>query len=164
MAAYIDGLIAIYRHIDFVRLDSYDMEQTGKYTVCCFATLLLLTILCCSVPIVFFSGKFWLPKTIETMAVIASLIAAYYWDVAAEMKQFSLHKLQIQNSHVWAVFGGQKITFFGSLWQLDFLSAYGIVMTIFWQLFTASFYVVSSSFTPMIISTLYADCRVTSMI
>ena len=36
--------------------------------------------------------------------------------------------------------GGQKITFSGNLWQLDFLSAYGRVMALFWQLFTARFY------------------------
>ena len=75
-------------------------DKTGKYTPCCFATLLSLSILCCSVPIVLFSGRFLLPKTTETIAVIDSLIATYYGDIAAEIKQFILHKLQMQNSQV----------------------------------------------------------------
>jgi hypothetical protein len=45
----------------------------------------------------------------------------------------------------------QKIAFSGSLWQLDFLSAYGTFMALFWQLFKASFYAVSGSFTALII-------------
>ena len=39
MAAYISGLLVIYRLIDVMRLDSYDNGQTGKYTQCRFATL-----------------------------------------------------------------------------------------------------------------------------
>ncbi len=58
----------------------------------------------------------------------------------------------------------QKIAFSGSLWQLDFLSAYGRVMALFWQLFKAIFYAVSDSFTALIISAIYKDCRVTPMI
>jgi hypothetical protein len=33
--------------------------------------------------------------------------------IAAEIKQFLLHKLQIQNSQVWAVFGAESYIF----WQ-----------------------------------------------
>ena len=72
------------------------------------------------------------------MATNNSLIAAYHRFIAAEIKQMLKHKLQIQNSHVWAVLifffggGGQKITFSGSLWQLDYLSVYGGIMALFW--------------------------------
>jgi len=59
---------------------------------------------------------------------------------------------------------GQKITFSGSLWQLDFLSAYGSFMALFWQLLAASFYPVSGSFAALIICAKYEDYRVTSMI
>jgi hypothetical protein len=51
------------------------------------------------------------------MAANNSLIAVYYQFIAAEVKHFLLNKLQIQNSQVWAVFGGRK---------LHFLGAYGI--------------------------------------
>ena len=37
-------------------------------------------------------------------------------------------------------------------------------MALSWQLFKASFYAVSGSFTALIISAIYEDCRVTSMI
>jgi hypothetical protein len=45
--------------------------------------------------------------------------------IAAEIKQFLLHKLQIQNSQVWAVLGAEKNIFWQpmaarlsiSLWQ-----------------------------------------------
>ena len=37
-----------------------------------------------------------------------SLVAAYCRLIAAEIKQFLLHKLQIQNSQVWAVFWGAE--------------------------------------------------------
>ena len=148
-----------------MRLNSYDNGSNRQVygMLLCYPFVTKHTI-CCSVPIVLFSGRFWLPKTTETMAVIDSLIAAYYWDIAAEIKQFLLHKLQIQTATNGQFFGGQKITFSGSLWKLDFLSAYGRIMALFWQLFTAGFYAVSGSFTAIIISALYADCRVTSMI
>jgi len=61
-------------------------------------------------------------------------------------------------------FWGQKITFSGSLWQLDFLSAYDSFKAFFWQLFPASLYAVSGSFIAMIIRIIYEDCGVTSMI
>jgi len=37
-----------------------------------------------------------------------SLIAAYCRLIAAEIKQIILHKLQIQNSQVWAVLGAEN--------------------------------------------------------
>jgi hypothetical protein len=43
-----------------------------------------------------------------------SLIADYRRLIAAEIKQFLLHKLQIQNSQVWAAFGGAENYIF---WQ-----------------------------------------------
>ena len=61
-----------------------------------------------------------------------SLITAYYRLIAAEIKQFLLQKLQIQNSRVWAVLGGQKFALSGCLWQLDFLSAYDSFMALLW--------------------------------
>jgi hypothetical protein len=61
-------------------------------------------------------------------------------------------------------FLGQKITIYGSLWQLDFPSAYGSFMALFWQLLPARFYAVSGSFTALIISAIYEDCKATSMI
>jgi hypothetical protein len=42
------------------------------------------------------------------MAAYDVFVAAYCRLIAAETKQISLHKLQIQNSQVWAVFGGRK--------------------------------------------------------
>jgi len=46
------------------------------------------------------------------MAAKNSLISAYCRLIAAEIKQFLLHKLQIQNNQVWAVFGGAEIYIF----------------------------------------------------
>ena len=108
------------------------MGQSGKYMLRCFVVFLTLSILCCSVQIVRFSGRFWLHETTEMMAANNSFIAADCRLLAAEIKQFLLHKLQIQNSQVCAVFGEQKIAFSGSLWQLDFLSAYGSFMALLW--------------------------------
>jgi hypothetical protein len=48
------------------------------------------------------------------MAANESLMATYCRLIAAEIKQFLLHKLQIQNSQVWAVCGGGENYIF---WQ-----------------------------------------------
>jgi hypothetical protein len=47
------------------------------------------------------------------MAANDSLIAAYCRLIADEIKQISLHKLQIENSQVWAVLGAENYIF----WQ-----------------------------------------------
>ena len=59
MAVYMNGLIVIYRQIDYMRLWSYDNlidRQVYASLLCWF--FLTLSILCCSVPIVSFSGGF----------------------------------------------------------------------------------------------------------
>ena len=97
-AAYINGLIVIYRHNDFTRLDSYDIGTNRQVYSMLVCYPLSLSILCCSVPIVLFSVRFWLPKSNEMMAANVSLTAAYCSSIAAEIKQILLHKLQINIS------------------------------------------------------------------
>jgi hypothetical protein len=64
---------------------------------------------------------------------------------AAFVTQTAVSKQPSMNS-----FWGQKFTFSGSLWQLEFLSAYGSFMALIWLLFVDRLLAILGSFSALI--------------
>ncbi len=126
MAAYITGFKMTFSQAEYTR------EWTCRLVSIClilYCFFLALNILCCSVHIVRFSGRFWLAANLWKMAANDAFIAAYCWFIAVKSKQFYYTSCRFLTANISQIFW-QKLTFSGSLWKLDFLSAYDSFMTL----------------------------------